>query len=251
MKLLVIILCLLSERYLVHAASHYRFAWFGNYVAWLNKNLSDKLGLMSHSYFALAVVVLPPVLITALVLYLFDTTLFGFIGLLLNILIFYYCLGPNNSFYPVSEKKEGESEEVEAGAYLAKVNSQLFAVIFWFIVAGPLGALVYRLIYLSKDQEQTRASAELIASGLDWITSRLTLLLYMLVGNFQRGFQYYSKMFFSSPANNETLLREGGLLVAHTEGEEVVTLPYAQTLVEHALIVYLVFLAFFTLVAWL
>lgn len=35
MKLIVIVLCLLSERYLVHAISFTRFDWFGRYVEWL------------------------------------------------------------------------------------------------------------------------------------------------------------------------------------------------------------------------
>ena len=207
--------------------------------------------MLSGAWTALALAVLPIVLFVALILYFLSDALFGFIGLLLNLAIFYYCLGPDNSFYPVHKPEDEGNEEMSAGHYLASVNNQLFAVIFWFIVAGPLAVLGYRLVYLCRDQEKTRSAAIMLSSWLDWITSRLTLLLYMLVGNFQRGFNYYSKMFFSSPANNETMLSEGGLLVAHTEGEEQVTLAYAQNLVEHALIVCLVFLAFFTLVAWL
>lgn len=250
MKLLVIILCLLSERYLIHAVSHERFFWFGDYVNFLSKKLSDS-ALLTNSFVALAIVVLPILLVTALVLYLFNHALFGLVALVLNVLIFYYCLGPVNSFYPVSEEKSEGDEESEAGTYLVKVNSQLFAVIFWYIVAGPLGVLAYRLFYLCKEQAETQSAANLISAYLDWFTTRVTLLLYMLVGNFQRGFRYYSKMFLSSPANNETILREGGLLVAHTERDESVSLSYAQNFVEHALIVYLVLLAFFTLVAWL
>ena len=73
----------------------------------------------------------------------------------------------------------------------------------------------------------------------------------MLVGNFQQGFHYYRRLFFSSPENNQTLLSNGGLLAARTTETDIVSLPHAQNLVEHALIVYMVFLAFFTLVAWL
>ena len=58
-------------------------------------------------------------------------------------------------------------------------------------------------------------------------------------------------MFFSSPENNDEILGNGGLLAARSGDELTVTLPCAQILVEHALVVYLVFLAFFTLVAWL
>lgn len=250
MKLVVIILCLLSERYLMHALSYQRFSWFGRYLGLLDKHV-PKSGVLANSWMQLAMIVLPLVLLTALVLYLFDHLLFGFVGLLLNILIFYYCLGPENTFYPVSGIQEGESEEEAAGSYLARVNPQLFAVMFWFIIAGPLGGLAYRLFYLCKDQDASKDAARCLTSWLDWVTARLTLLLYLLVGNFQRGYKYFCSMFLASPNRNEQFLSEGGLLAAHTDADEAVSLPYAQNLVEHALVVYLVFLALFTLVAWL
>jgi AmpE protein len=250
MKLLVIVICILSERYLVHAASYYRFYWFDAYSNSITRRL-PKNGFFNNSFVSLATLILPILLIVGIVLVLFNNVLFGFISLLFNLLIFYYCLGPGNPFYPVSSSDEDTESEAVAGRYFAKVNNQLFAVIFWFIVAGPLGALLYRLLHLSRGHELAKDAAELLSGYLDWICARITLLLYLLVGNFQQGFQYFRQMFLSSPQNNDEILETGGLLAARTSDVEVVTLPYAQNFVEHALIVYLVFLAFFTLVAWL
>lgn len=250
MKLLVIVLCILSERYLVHAASHYRFHWFDAYC----NNITGKLpqtGLLANSFVTLAILILPILIIVGIILALFDNLLFGFISLLLNLLIFYYCLGPVNPFYPISSPDEDTENEAVAGRYFAKVNNQLFAVILWFIVAGPLGALLYRLLDLCKRQETAKPAAELLSGYLDWVCARITLLLYLLVGNFQKGFNYYRQMFFSSPKHNDEILETGGLLAARASDVDIVTLPYAQNFVEHALIVYLVFIAFFTLVAWL
>ena len=250
MKLLVIVLCILSERYLVHAASYYRFHWFAAYSNSVTQKLPHN-GLFANSFVALAALILPILIIVGIVLALFDNVLFGFISLLLNLLIFYYCLGPVNPFYPISLPEEDTESEAVAGRYFAKVNNQLFAVIFWFIVAGPLGALLYRLLSLCKSHEVAKPAAELLSGYLDWVCARITLMLYLLVGNFQKGFHYYMQMFLSSPRNNDEILETGGLLAARTSDVDVVTLPYAQNFVEHALIVYLVFIAFFTLVAWL
>lgn len=250
MKLLVIVLCLLSERYLVHAFSNSRFYWFNNYFGFIASKLSLPVTLF-NSYLMLALIIVPFLLITGLVLAVLSNLLFGFIGLILNLVILYYCLGPENPFYPVNSTNDDLSSEIVAGNYFAKVNSQLFAVILWFILLGPLGALAYRLLYLCLEHETARPAAGQLIGLFDWVSARVTVLLYLLVGNFQQGFHYYCQMFFSRPENNTTLLSTGGLLAARTAVEEPVLLPHAQNLVEHALVVLMVLLAFFTLVAWL
>ncbi len=45
-------------------------------------------------------------------------------------------------------------------------------------------------------------------------------------------------MLFSGPENNDSLLSQGGLLAAHNSENESVQIPYAESLVEHALIVF-------------
>lgn len=250
MKLFVIVLCLLSERYLVHTLSHNRFNWFPSFF----NNLCQRLP--QHSVFLnpavmLAIIVLPFVILCGLVLFIFNHLLFGVIAFLLNLAIFYYCLGPENPFYPVREEGAEEYSEAFVGHYFAAVNGQLFAAVFWYIVTGALGVLIYRLISLCRGQELTAKIASQITDILDWIPARLTTLLYLLVGNFQQGFHFFTQKFLSSPEHNENLLSTGGLLAARTNASEPVLMPYAESLVEHAMIVYLVFLAFFTLVAWL
>ncbi|MDI9818248.1 MULTISPECIES: regulatory signaling modulator protein AmpE [unclassified Legionella] len=250
MKLLVIVLCLLSERFLIHRISHSRFHWFSSYFTGISQRLPKTEISLFSEIFILSAVVLPLLLLTWLVLAILGHWLFGFVGLLLHLVIFYYCLGPENPFYPVREGEEGE-DEVITGNYFAKVNGGLFAVIFWYIAAGPLGVLVYRLISLSRTQSLTTRLAQMLTDLLDWVPARLTVLLYLLVGNFQKGIRFWIGMFFASPDKNYLLLSQGGLLAAKTDEMEVIQMPYAENLVEYALIVYLVFLALFTLVAWL
>lgn len=250
MKLLVIVLCLLSERYLVHAVSASRFYWFSNYCHAISTKLLQT-GRTINSYLMLAIVIAPLLLSVGLMLLLTDTMLAGLISLLLNIAIFYYGLGPENSFYPTHLSDTDNSEQAEASHYFAKVNHQLFAVMLWFIVAGGMGVVCYRLLSLSQKEPLLNPAAERIVGGLDWISARITVLLYLLVGNFQQGFHYYRQMFFAAPEQNDAFLGTGGLLAARIHDDDKISLPYAQNLVEHALIVFLVFIAFFTLTAWL
>lgn len=247
MKLLVIILCLLSERFLIHRCSNHRFKWFPSYVNFLNHYLLVEKQI--HPVLAIFLIVLPIFIITGLIIFLFDPLLFGFIGFLLSLVIFYYCLGPENPFYP--SKIEGVQNEEEVGIFFNKVNGQLFAVIFWYILTGPLGIIVYRLVSLCCEFTLTMPLAARLTQLFDWIPARITALLYLLVGNFQRGFPYLIKGFFTSPENNANFLGGCGILAAKTNEHEPLSLPYAESLMEHALIVYLVFLACFTLVAWL
>ncbi|MFC3907713.1 hypothetical protein ACFORL_01285 [Legionella dresdenensis] len=250
MKLFAIVLCLLSERYLVHAASNKRELWFNHFFDRMNQILPQKL-LSASSYLALVLLAVVPSLIVCLLVCLLSSVLYGVIVFVINLVIFYLCLGPQNIFYPVKPLGDDLNSELAAGNYFVIANNQLFAVILWFIVAGAPGALFYRLLYVARGHEYTAIAAKRVSGLLDWISARVTLMFYLLVGNFQQGFDYYRKMFLSSPDNNEMLLSAGGLLAARTQEEQVVSLPYAQTMVEQALIVYLVFVALFTLAAWM
>ena len=249
MKLLVIVLCLLSERFLVHASSHNRFHWFATYGNAMEQRLS-KIPFLSSSWLMLIVAALPMLLVAFLAVYFFSNWLFGFVGLLLNICIFYCCIGPGNPFYPVRSSTDEHASHKEVGAYLAHSNGQLFAALFWYIVLGPVAALAYRLISLSQNQKAVKPQAVWLTDVLDWLPARMTVLLFLIVGNFQAGLRHFSKLFFTAPEANQTLISDCGLQALGCVGDEPVAMSQAENLVEHALIALLVLLACFTLVAW-
>lgn len=247
MKLFVIVLCLLSERFLIHRIAQTRFYWFSPYFNALYERL-PKTRFFNNDFVMVLWFVLPLVLLCWLILFIFSNWLFGLVGLVLHLIIFYYCLGPENTFYPLRQENEGD--EIAAGNYFVKANNQLFAVIFWYILLGPLGALIYRLTSLCQQQQPTEKAAILLINTLDWLPSRLTVLFYLLVGNFQQGFHFFMQKLFTQPEDNEKLLNQGGLLAASTSGRETVTMPCAENIVEHAVVVCCVLLALFTLIVW-
>lgn len=66
----------------------------------------------------------------------------------------------------------------------------LFAVIFWFLVLGPAGALLYRLtqsfIAAMDDDEHGGEALDQWLFWLEWLPARITVLLFGLFGDFSR-----------------------------------------------------------------
>ncbi len=165
MKLIVIVLCLFAERFLVHHVSTQRFGWFDTYLKKIHHYL-PKEGIFGRPLSVLLVATLPILLLTSLILYFVGGLLFGFIGLLLNVAIFYYCLGPDNPFYPAWDKTGEQTNKDSVATYLANVNGQLFAVILWYVVSGPIGLLAYRLISMTQADDQMGALSRTLTSVL-------------------------------------------------------------------------------------
>ncbi|KTD41206.1 hypothetical protein [Legionella parisiensis] len=249
MKLLVILLSLLSERFLIHSVSYQRFYWFFDYCQKI-KMSTNKQSFLTNPWVLLALIIIPIVLLVSIIYCLLDQLVFGLIGFFLSILIFFYCLGPQNVFYPVVQSDNRTNQEL-VGDYFVLVNRQLFSLVFWYIIAGPIGALAYRLITLCRDVNFVSEQAHEITDLLEWIPARLTVLLFLLVGNFQRGFSSFTSYFLAKPDKNNDMLRVCGLLAVKTNETEEIPMPVAEGLVDHAIIVMLVFIALFTLITWL
>lgn len=247
MKLLVIVLCLLSERFLIHAFSYQRFAWFAQYEAFINNKLPQRDSSIP-SAIQLLLILLPVWGGVALIYCLLHHLFWGLTGFVLNLIIFFYIIGPSNPFYPLSTTDADPSKkEVLIGDYFAAVNHQLFAVIFWYALAGPLIALLYRLISLAQDSSKVGPLAQKLTQIIEWIPARLTALLYLLAGNLQAGLAVLSSFLWAKPDQNSRLLSACGLAAMNTNEANQPVMPAAETLVEHAVVILLVMLALFTL----
>ena len=199
----------------------------------------------------LVMMIAPFLILVAALGYVLGHFLYGTVGVLINMAVFYYCIGPSNPFYPSRLTADIKNNTEEAGEYLVKVNGQLFAVIFWYIALGPVGALTYRLGSLSEEVETTGRAARMFIDVLDWLPARVTALFYLLVGHFQNGFVPYLKLFFSKTEQNKQLLSDCGLAAIGHIAEPSTLLSDAEHLVEHSVMLLLVLLALFTLVAWI
>lgn len=247
MKLVIILLCLFSERYLVHRFSFKRFYWFETYYnAFFQKFHGN---LLKNSWLVLGGLLLIPVSISLIFYYSIYGIFFGFLSFILNLVLFYYCLGPQNVFYPLTQPIM-DSNDALLGSYFFSVNRQLFSVIFWYLVAGPIAIFAYRLLTLCIAIPATKIQSNEVVDILEWIPVRITAFIFLLVGNFHSGFKILLSHLFAKPDFNYLILQKIGIAALQTTTHNEINLIHAEQLVDRTIIVILAIIALFTLFFW-
>ncbi|MDR3417780.1 MAG: regulatory signaling modulator protein AmpE [Nevskia sp.] len=126
-------------------------------------------------------------------------------------LLLFLCLGPRDLADDVqrlrSARSAGDTETVARltnslqmgpepdadhrsllGALFIQSHERLFGTLWWFLVGGPAGAVLYRLasrlpVLIEEPGAPAARSAALLHAVLAWIPARLTALLYALAGS--------------------------------------------------------------------
>jgi len=291
MSLIVIVICLIAERFLLEYQHLREFLWLTRYDQWLERQALA--GWLRRGIPGLLLLLLPPVLLTGLLQDLLANGLFGLPGLLFAGLVLLYTLGPGdldlqvdryaqaaeqdqeahlqeiageimNDTPPTSEpaRSQGVAECVLQGA-----NQQLFAVLFWFLLLGPMGAMLYRIASLLPGLERAQQDPDFhlnvkqLMFILDWVPARLTAIGYAIAGSFEDalyGWRSYAERRFDEfdDSNSATLICTGSgamrlatLLDETEEGlRDYSHLPRAaMALVWRSLVVWLLILAFLSI----
>ena len=160
-----------------------------------------------------------------------------------------------------------------AEAVFVQANNRLFGVLFWFALAGPLGALTFRVSDLLRREAIATAERPAAAPGAErlselcqrlhgviaFVPARLLALSYGVAGSFEESFTGWrgylaaeSDHFFD--ANDKLLLHAGqGALGARWEGaaNESERTGAALALTEAAFYVWLAVFALMTVPAWI
>ena len=223
MNLIALLIGLAIERLATHLFHWRRLRWLDRIID-AGFRQSNRLANWPPiiPVIALAILLVLPV---AAVIYSLGETLQGFTYLLLAIVVLLFSIGPKDIGEEVGEYcKALESEDDEKinnaskaiiegevpadareriscveAAVCVQANNRLFAVIFWFVILGPLAAWAYRVTDLirrravftaSRDEEgnggavRIRNAAELVHGWLAWIPARLTSLGYATAGHY-------------------------------------------------------------------
>jgi AmpE protein len=196
----------------------------------------------------LAFVLVLPVLLVSLS---FGDTLYGFPYLVLAVVVLFFSLGPRDIAEEVDEHcaalrsedperiratakalleqdipadPEERSRDVEQ-AVCVQGNNRLFAVIFWFVLLGPLGAWTYRVtdlirrraVFMAGRDDSGAAVPSLVVGAaedlhgwLAWIPARLTAVGYALAGSFDGALTAWRTP--GPPGTGELHARSEGLL---------------------------------------
>ncbi|HET6629100.1 MAG TPA: regulatory signaling modulator protein AmpE [Woeseiaceae bacterium] len=245
-----------------------------------------------------AVLVLP----VALVRLALGDALFGFPYLLFAVFVLFFSFGPKDIGEEVNEycaalesgdedriRRSGKAllerdpppesaarvSEIEA-AVCVQANNRLFAVIFWFILLGPLGAWAYRVtdlirrraVFKAARDESSESAASLSVTAAEdvhgwvaWIPARLAAVGYCLAGNFDAAIAAWrtgGNVGVPPGVQNENLLARVGLgALSVPEAEEESSAERgargalaANKLVFRSLLIWTAVIAAMTLYGW-
>ena len=254
MNVIALLICLGLDRFTPIANKLRCYAWVNLYCKFLDKQINQRWQL--SDWLAIAILVLPIVFVTLLVQWLLMLPLYGILGFLFNLVVLLYCLGTTKVH---RYAKDDQSKPLET--LFLQSQQQLFSILFWFVIFGAVGALVYRMLLKMNrcyvDQNATELTTRLttVQQYLDWIPVRLVAFIFALVGDFSQTFLPWLRYSWSSPSQNEeVLLNCGFAALAIPEGSSVETVaeyqPQAVGLIERALLATLVILILIVLTAW-
>lgn len=208
--LLAVVIALAIGHLAPAAASGLRhFGWFRGWLQWLNAQFPE--GSLWRGRYGIALALAVPLLVVGLLQLALEQPLWGFVGLLLDIAVLFWCWGPRDLDVDVSQVLDAPDAasrraaaarlfdadtppRMDGGALVEAVFQNAlrrwFGVLFWFCVLGPFGALLYRLGALAAETDadvlphDTREGARTWLALLDWPVARLMTLSLALVGNF-------------------------------------------------------------------
>ncbi len=214
MSLLTILLALLIERFVEALETVRRHGWLSRYTAWLQGRLPF---VGTDGFAGLALVLLGPLLLIGLVGlalgWLHEVVAFLFGLAVLVWAIGPYCLPRRLEGYLEAREREDnaaawrhaegilgpqrpETPEATdcavADAVLIGAERRLVGVCLWFVLLGPLGAVLYRLtaeLAAGDPERATTAAATTVLALLVWPSARLTALGYMLAGSYAGALQ--------------------------------------------------------------
>lgn len=271
MTFMITLIALLLERFFHwHHMRHWR--WFLNYERWLSGRLSAL-----PSALILVSIVVPPVLVIGLLQYFLAGWWWGALEFILGVVVLLYCLGPDNLWVQVysSMNELGKEDPAAIGrvqtafgiaatenassfhqafvrAIFLASHQRIFAVVFWFVLLGPVGAILYRLI--ESVSSQMLSGGELASQAkawLDWLPVRMEAFLFALAGHFTAVFFCWKRDALKGPYYNEQFLAECGLaaldIARLPEGE--IAEREALALIDRAFVIGLVILAMVVLVS--
>jgi len=186
-----------------------RHGWFDDWLRWLGAK--SQAGGIWHGRWGVVLALLPPLLVVGLLQWTLDTLLYGVVGLLFGIGVLFYCWGPRDLDLDVDAIVDAP-DAAARNAAIARLSPNAndtpalivavfhaarrrwFGVLFWFLLLGAFGAVLYRLIALAAEDDaaslppENATGAKRLLAWLDWPVSQLMALFMALVGDFDTVF---------------------------------------------------------------
>jgi AmpE protein len=240
MAFLTLLIALALLQYWGSASPFHRDGWFHA----LCKELDTSGGLKKYPGWAFWGAVVLPTLLVLVLVYWLQGLFFGLLWLLLAVVLLMFSLGRGQFNQRIDEYlsawRSGDAEAAywrlqglqhysarpiaHAGELHAAARStlfyrsfeRLFAVLFWFMLAGPAAALFYRLVFLYRFEVKTadavnREIAGQVLYWLEWLPVRLLGLTYSVMGNYMKGLQSWQSTLMNRNMGSAQVLNDNGL----------------------------------------
>ncbi len=287
MTIISILLAIAADRLLPHLHEYRQYHHFLHYV----ERVRDRFIRPEHEHIGTLLLLLAPVwLAVGLLQYWISGWLFGLVGLLFYAAVLVYCIGPRDlandvdAWCEATESGDPASGETAtapltgdaivsddpaeraldiSGTVLVEANGRLFAVLFWFIVLGPLGAVMYRSAAVLKQQYDDEASEFAVSTAwmhavMVWLPARVLALTYALAGHFDAAIEGWRAAQDERPEGSEgsdEVLVMTGLGALGLEEDDfaaggVPAVRSAMRLVWRTLTIWLVVIAVLILAGW-
>lgn len=271
MTFIITLIALVIERFFHwHHLRHWR--WFSQY----QQRLSGTRLANWSSFLLLLLCILPFIVLVGFINHLLEGWMYGALKLIFGVIILVYCMGPTNlwldtfgcigefhaeepkraidkaqsTFHINNPNNSQNFHSALTNAIFIEANHRVFAVVFWFVLLGPVGAVLYRLISLCA--QDTRLGLNGVAykflQWLDFLPIRLLTFIFALGGHFTEVITLWKKDAIKGVAANNKLLTECGVAALDMSEnnllpEDGATEKAALELFDRSLVIGLVFLA--------
>ena len=239
MIMITIVVCLALEVFTSNLSRYRQLHWAGPYIDWMHAHMRSRrvwqgpLGVLSVVFFPVAFIGLIQVGLNGIWLDVFS--------LVFGIIILVCCLRyqPTDEqvdhFIEAASSTETEREVHIAEEYveripsdeddlvkqfaqsiMAQANERLFAVILWFALLGPMGAILYRFTWflqqrldpVEHDAEGLVEAAHRFFGILNWLPARLMAIGYAIVGSFEDAIHGWRSVYGQAHDDLESLNQE-------------------------------------------
>ena len=286
MEFVIAVIGLVIVQYSGFASLLQRDDWYAGWVDALHRHLK----LPSTSCGILLLPLFLPVLLIAVLIIATAEFKYGVLWFVLNLVVLLYAFGRGDLDQQVTTYRSAlERDDLQAAFHDAAVFNlnhreglaeswndlhretlssipyryfeRYFAVIFWYLLLGAAGALLYRLSELhtdmALDSEAEQPAARRWLWLMEWLPLRLTGLILAVVGNFSQCFGPWRQLLLDRESNTAEILGhyvEGALDISIDEdvaesGGRSAEIVAIQTLFRRALIFVVSVLAVFVIFA--
>lgn len=259
MSLLAILFSLAIEHYYNAVEQFRNYDWVSSFSNWIKERFADSE--YWNDTIGLIAVILIPMFVCALIYGVLDHAM-GLLGFLFSLLVLLYCIGPQRFLYTArqfidagehddqhslqtyaNELLGTESTEVSNDTYrqvsaklINGTNEGLLSIFFWFILLGPMGALMCRMVNVlysetsqaadTVDDENENSeitgdrnftefnnTTRMLYAILLWLPAQLTMLAFAITGSFIDTLREWktrlSKDYLNPQETETTLFRTG------------------------------------------